>query len=128
MSVAEYQFYGDLIEQVRLAPQALAGATISIVNNDGAGEGFDILAVHAYGWVYPADDAPGAGTLLLFLALILLPMGSLFADLTTADETRLATIRTRLFDASLQAAFLRTAAIALLALVGPLLGQQHHMH
>jgi hypothetical protein len=24
----------------------------------GAGDHFDILAVHAYGWVYPADDPP----------------------------------------------------------------------
>lgn len=55
--------------------------------------------------------------LLLFLALILVPMATLFADLTTAGETRFATIRTQLFDASLQAAFLRTAATAMLACV-----------
>jgi hypothetical protein len=44
MSVAEYQFYGNLIERGRLAPRASAGATISIVNNDGAGEGFNSTA------------------------------------------------------------------------------------
>ncbi len=27
----------------------------------GAGDYFDILAVHAYGWVYPADDPPDPG-------------------------------------------------------------------
>ena len=52
---------------------------------------------------------------MLFTALILLPLSSLFADLLAADTTVLAAIHTRLFDPSLQAAFLRTAAIALLA-------------
>ena len=71
--------------------------------------------MNTYRWTTGIKTGSIIVALLLFLALILLPMGSLFADLTTADETRLATIRTRLFDASLQAAFLRTAAIALLA-------------
>ncbi len=52
---------------------------------------------------------------LLVTALILWPLSLLFADLLTADTTALAAIHTRLFDPSLQAAFLRTAAIALLA-------------
>ena len=40
MSVDEYQFYGDLIEQNSSAPQR-SGSTITIVNNDGALEGFN---------------------------------------------------------------------------------------
>ena len=43
MSVAEYQFYGDLIEQRLAAPEA-AGSTVTIVNNDGPGEGFNSTA------------------------------------------------------------------------------------
>jgi hypothetical protein len=44
MSVPEYQFYEELIEQAAAAPQALGGSTITIVNNDGAGEGFNSTA------------------------------------------------------------------------------------
>jgi len=40
MSVDEYQFYGDLIELALAAPEA-AGSTVTIVNNDGPGEGFN---------------------------------------------------------------------------------------
>ena len=43
MSVAEYQFYGDLIEQGLAGPEA-TGSTVTIVNNDGAGEGFNSAA------------------------------------------------------------------------------------
>ena len=41
MSVPEYQFYFDLIEQSQAAPQLLAGSTITIVNNDQPNEGFN---------------------------------------------------------------------------------------
>ena len=43
MSVAEYQFYGDLIEQGLAAPGA-SGSTVTIVNNDSPGEGFNSTA------------------------------------------------------------------------------------
>lgn len=43
MSVTEYQFYGDLIEHALEAPEAL-GSTVTIVNNDGPGEGFNSTA------------------------------------------------------------------------------------
>lgn len=68
-----------------------------------------------YRWTTGIKTGSIVVALLLFLALILVPIGALFADLATADATRLATIRSQLFDASLQAAFLRTAATALLA-------------
>jgi hypothetical protein len=41
MSVSEYQFYFELIEQSLAAPQLSAGSTITIVNNDGPDEGFN---------------------------------------------------------------------------------------
>ena len=46
MSVSEYQFYGELIEHSASLPQAMAtaGSTIIIINNDGAGEGFNSTA------------------------------------------------------------------------------------
>lgn len=44
MSVPEYQFYRDLIEQGSAAPQLSAGSTITIVNNDGPNEGFNSTA------------------------------------------------------------------------------------
>jgi hypothetical protein len=44
MSVAEYQFYGDLIEQALAAPEPPQSSTVIIVNNDGAGEGFNSTA------------------------------------------------------------------------------------
>jgi len=44
MSVPEYQFYQQLIEQAYPAPLASSGSTITIVNNDGPGEGFNSTA------------------------------------------------------------------------------------
>ena len=69
MSVSEYQFYGDLIEQAAAPPQALAGATITIVNNDGPGEGFNSTAPQIL--PAPGNDANanlGAQRLALFNA------------------------------------------------------------
>jgi hypothetical protein len=69
MSVPEYQFYGALIEQGPSAQQALAGATITIVNNDGAGEGFNSPAPQIL--PAPGNDANanlGAQRLALFNA------------------------------------------------------------
>ena len=68
MSVAEYQFYGDLIEQGLVAPEA-AGSTVTIVNNDGAGEGFNSTAEQFL--PAPGNDANanlGAQRLALFNA------------------------------------------------------------
>jgi hypothetical protein len=69
MSVPEYQFYGDLIEQALPAQLALAGATLTIVNNDGAGEGFNSAAPQIL--PAPGNDANanlGAQRLALFNA------------------------------------------------------------
>jgi len=54
MSVTEYQFYGDLIEQGLAAPEA-AGSTVTIVNNDDPGEGFNSTAAQF-------EPAPGNDT------------------------------------------------------------------
>jgi hypothetical protein len=69
MSVPEYQFYGDLFAQSPPAQQALAGATLTIVNNDGAGEGFNSTAPQLL--PAPGNDANanlGAQRLALFNA------------------------------------------------------------
>ena len=69
MSVPEYQFYGALIEQSPAAPQAAAGSTIAIVNNDGPGEGFNSAAPQIL--PAPGNDANanlGAQRLALFNA------------------------------------------------------------
>ena len=68
MSVAEYQFYGDLIEQGLAAPGA-SGSTVTIVNNDGPGEGFNSTATQFL--PAPGNDANanlGAQRLALFNA------------------------------------------------------------
>ncbi len=41
MSPEEYAFYWNLIEQAKASPQEIQSSTIAIVNNDGAGEGFN---------------------------------------------------------------------------------------
>ncbi len=44
MSVTEYQFYGDLIEQGLAGAEEPLGSTVTIINNDGLGEGFNSTA------------------------------------------------------------------------------------
>jgi len=69
MSVPEYQFYGALIEQSPAPAQVLAGSTITIVNNDGAGEGFNSTAAQIL--PAPGNDSNanlGAQRLALFNA------------------------------------------------------------
>jgi hypothetical protein len=67
MSVAEYRFYSDLAQYAKSLPGPKA-STISIVNNDGAGEGFNSSAAA----ILPAPGNTGANLgqqrLALFVA------------------------------------------------------------
>jgi hypothetical protein len=87
LSVPEYQFYGALIEQGPAPAQALAGATLTIVNNDGAGEGFNSAAPQLL--PAPGNDANanlGAQRLALFNAAAAIWGG--FLDSSVTIEVR----------------------------------------
>jgi Carboxypeptidase regulatory-like domain len=69
MSAREYQFYTDVIDRWAARQESPESATISIVNGDGAGEGFnDPAAAFVVGEGGNAGATRGAQRLILFQA------------------------------------------------------------